>query len=75
VEVIRGKWHANCGQCVYAKRIQWFILCFIWCEINVTLWEANTRILRVFENRILEGIFGDKTKEYTGEKENYTMRS
>jgi len=53
------------AQCVYVKGIQRFILYFTWCEINITLWEENTRLLRVFVNRSLERICGAKIKECT----------
>ena len=44
------------------------------CETwSLTLWEE--RRLRVFENRVLRGIFGPKRDEVTGNGENYTMRS
>jgi len=33
------------------------------------------RRLRVFENRVLRGIFGPKRDEVTGDGENYIMRS
>jgi len=33
------------------------------------------RKLKVFENRVLKGIFGPKRDEVTGNGENYTMRS
>jgi len=42
MEVIGGMWH-----CVYLKKVQRFVLYFTWCEINIALWEENTRLLRV----------------------------
>ena len=51
------------AQCVYVKEIQRFVLYFTWCEINVTLWEDNTKLLRVFSNRRLRRICGAKMKE------------
>jgi len=44
------------------------------CETwSLTLREE--RRLRVFENRVLRGIFGPKRDEVTGSGENYIMRS
>ena len=60
------------AQCVYVKEIQRCILYFTWCEINITLWEENTRLLRVFVNRRLERICGVKIKECAVKGKNYT---
>jgi hypothetical protein len=44
------------------------------CETwSLTLREENR--LRVFENRVLSGTFGQKRAEMVGDAENYIMRS
>jgi hypothetical protein len=44
------------------------------CETwSLTL--GKERRLRVFENRVLRGIFGPKRDEVTGNGENYIMRN
>ena len=63
------------AQGVYVKEIQRFILYFKWCEINITLWEENTRILKVFGKRSLKRICGAKIKECTVKGKNYTTRN
>jgi hypothetical protein len=51
-----------------------FPLVFYGCEAwSLTL--RDERRLKLFENRVLRGIFGPKRDEVTGNGENYTMKS
>jgi hypothetical protein len=63
------------AQCVDVKEVLRFILYFTWCEINITLQEENTRLLRVFVNRRLERTCGAKIKGCTAKGKNYTTRN
>jgi len=57
---------------IYRTVILPVVLCG--CEAwSLTLREE--RRLRVFENRVLRGVFGPKRDEVTGNGENYIMRS
>ena len=44
------------------------------CETRSLIWREERR-LRVFENKVLRGVFGPKRDEVTGNGENYIMRS
>jgi hypothetical protein len=45
------------------------------CSQNNSLTLREERRLRVFENRVLRGVFGPERDEVTGNGENYIMRS